>query len=103
VVHEYRRVSSVLQVYSSCTWVQVYSYSTGVHGVHEMYSGTAVVQGYRGTGELDDYRVEQGYRRNSGLHASRSYTGEQGYRSCTWLVKWYSVCKVVRKYCRIHG
>jgi hypothetical protein len=61
-----------------------------------------VVHGYRGTGVLDDYRVEQGYRRGTGLHGCRSNIGEQGYRSCTWLVKWYRGCKVVPGYCRFH-
>jgi len=91
-------------VYSSCIWIQAYRYSIGVHGIHEMYSGTAVVQGYRGTGVLDDFRVEQRYRHCSGLHGSRSSTGEQEYSRCTWLVKWYRGCKVVPGYnCRIHG
>jgi hypothetical protein len=81
----------------------VYRCSTEVHGVHEMYSGIAVVQGYRATGVLDHYRVEQGYRRSSGLHGSRNSTGEQGYKSCTWLVKWYRGCKVVPGYCGVHG
>jgi hypothetical protein len=97
--HVYYRV----QLSSSCTWVQGYRCSTGVHGVHEMYSGTAVMQGYRGIGVLDDYRVEQGYRRSAGLHGTRNSTGEQGCRSCTWLVKWYRGCKVVPGYYRFHG
>jgi hypothetical protein len=68
-------VYSWVHVYGSCTSVQRCRWSTEVHGVLRC---TLVQQLCKGTGVLDDYRVEQGYRRSSGLYGSRSSTGEQG-------------------------
>jgi hypothetical protein len=60
------RNSTVLQctrVVQEC-WglavIQGYRSSTGLHGVHEMYCNTVVVQGYRRTGFLQWYWVSTG-------------------------------------------